>query len=178
MRRESLIFVALVGAVAVTGAAVFAGGSSSSTGLSKFSNKGTRTVLRGRTAYLLAQRGNARFYRTQSQMLGTCYGMTRSGKGVFRFCPSKPFPTATTPALAFPGVQLDKAHNATLFDFAGFAADGVAQVELLDPTGETMATAQVDKNVFTLNVTGKPLRHGAKAVFKDADGNTILTQQY
>jgi hypothetical protein len=75
------------------------------------------------------------------------------------------FPSATVPVLAFPPVER----------LQGVAADGVATVELLDASGNVIASTPVTNNLFESGAS-IPSGEAASLVTLDANGNVTSTR--
>jgi hypothetical protein len=117
------------------------------------------------TLQLLGTRDGISFYAARRADGHFCFAVqTGGGRGVGCDLNDDSFPSATRPVLLWPAPRL----------FAGFAADGVATVALLDASGATLATAPVSDNLFV----GADRPAGAVAVEAlDAQGNAIATRQ-
>lgn len=160
LRRRRLLLALSLAAVIGVPAAAFADDIGSLLG---FSNRGTavatRTLSRDSgllqdmrqlgfpsTLELLGTRQGIRFYAAQKP-LGYCLAVVESATppGSQRAASdagcangSDAFPSARNPVFVFP-----VGHR-----FAGFAADGVASVMLVDGSGRTLTSANVSQNLF------------------------------
>ena len=158
-RRRALLALSLAIVIGVP-AAAFADDIGSLLG---FSNQGTavatRTLSRDSsliqdmrqlgfpsTLELLGTREGISFYAAHKP-LGYCLAVVESAKPVGSQRPasdvgcengSDSFPSARNPVSVFPVGRR----------FAGFAADGVASVALVDTSGRTLASANVSQNLF------------------------------
>jgi hypothetical protein len=194
-RRRSAI-TAAVSTLAVIGAAVAlllgtnAIGSGAGGDLTRVSNHG-RPVNPGplqrkemenveaTSVALLAARDNRSFYRLSRDDGNVCYAINSStepdhiGNTV---CPLTPtsFPTPSTPVL---DLSVFESTSHTPGDFhvvaaQGFAADGVASVELVDGKGHLIARRWNADNVYALDVP--PGRVATGVVAYDADGAEVF----
>ncbi len=158
-RRRALLALSLAAVIGVP-AAAFADDIGSLLG---FSNRGTavatRTLSRDSsltqdmrqlgfpsTLELLGTREGIRFYAAQKP-LGHCLAVVETATPVGSQRPASDvgctnggdaFPSARNPVFVFP-----VGHR-----FAGFAADGVTSVSLVDGSGRTLASANVSQNLF------------------------------
>jgi hypothetical protein len=161
-------------AIAALAFAFFPASSQTSTGLSKFSTQGTPVSFAGSqpaglaTPYVLAQLDGRAYFRVQQVGLTAmdkatgnnphlehgpryCYGdgNLAAGKLTVLLMDCTPFPSPKRPVLlAQVGIDATSRNAATLLSVDGFAADGVARLELVDPTGDVLTQAPVDRNVF------------------------------
>jgi hypothetical protein len=155
--------VLLVAAIAVAGALGRDSGSSYAK-LSRFSTGGIRVPLAkteervarlmgADAVYLLAQRADRAFYRITGPH-GTCYGAgpaTQVGFVTGEECPAGTFPTRGLPVLdysVYEATSHDRAGGLSLFRAEGFAADGVASVAFMRPSGQVALRLPVRGNVF------------------------------
>jgi hypothetical protein len=180
-RRRALLALSLAAVIAVP-AAAFADDIG---GLLGFSNQGTevatKTLSRDSslirdmrelgfpsTLKLLGTREGVRFYAAQKP-LGYCLAVVESATAAGSQRPasdigcesgSDDFPSASNPVSVFP-----IGHR-----FAGFAADGVASVALVDASGRTLASANVSQNLF---VSGAMPTGPVTIVALDAHGDVL-----
>ncbi len=124
------------------------------------------------TLELLGTREGIRFYAAQKP-LGYCLAVVEAATplGAQRpasdvGCPngSDAFPSARNPVFVFPVGRR----------FAGFAADGVESVALVDGAGRTLASANVSQNLF---VGGAMPTGPVTVVALDADGDVLARFQ-
>jgi hypothetical protein len=180
-RRRALLALSLAAVIGVP-AAAFADDIGSLLG---FSNRGTAVATRTlstdssliqdmrqlgfpSTLELLGTREGVRFYAAQKP-LGYCLAVVESATPAGSQRPasdvgfetgSDDFPSAPNPVSVFP-----IGHR-----FAGFAADGVASVALVDASGRTLASANVSQNLF---VSGAMPMGPVTIVALDAQGNVL-----
>ena len=117
-----------------------------------------------RSGSVLAVRGGRAFYRLPRDDGETpCFGVGPAadvGNPGAVVCPHGGFPTSGSPVLDL-SVYESTRHDVrefSLFRVAGFAADGVAAVEFLRPTGSVALTVPVSDNVYTAaNVPHGPI---------------------
>jgi hypothetical protein len=124
------------------------------------------------TLQLLGTRDGIRFYAAQKRH-GYCLAVVASAAPAVSQRPasdagcengSDGFPSARNPVSVFP----------VSGRFAGFAADGVASVALIDASGATLATAKVSDNLFI----GGAMPTGPYAIVAlDARGDTLASVQ-
>jgi hypothetical protein len=179
-RRRSLVALALAAAVVVPTAAL----AGHITGLLGLSNQG-KPVATGSlskdtglvralrelgfpsTLQLLGTRDGIDFYAAQRPGGQFCFAVVSSSDGPPRAASDVgcdgAFPSRGDPvSVSWVGGRL-----------AGFAADGVASVEVLDASGATLATAGVRDNLF---VGGSAAPTGAVTIRSlDANGNVVST---
>jgi hypothetical protein len=60
----------------------------------------------------------------------------------------------------------------------GFAADGVAQVELVRLDGVSVARAVVADNTFAVPVSGTALRDGLVFIARNSDGDEVYRRSF
>jgi hypothetical protein len=75
------------------------------------------------------------------------------------------FPSSSRPVMVFP----------PLVQFAGFAADGVAEVAGIDASGNTVVTAPVSDNLFASTTAG-PFRSVVALEALDTESKVIATE--
>lgn len=121
------------------------------------------------TLHLLGDRDGIKFYAAQKSG-SYCFAVveTSSSAGSQRSASDAgcdgAFPSAQVPVSVFPVAGR----------FAGFAADGVASVALVNASGATLATGDVRNNLFV----GDAMPSGLVMVEAlDADGNVLATIQ-
>jgi hypothetical protein len=129
--------------------------------LTAVSNRGTpsRTIgyqpqgggPRMREAFLLARRGDHAFFRMTTADGSSCWGVTRSypegGSSSALACnPEADFPSRRRPVLDFS--RLDDEDEPRVLRLAGFAADGVAQVGVIDGDDRVIPAARIFDNVY------------------------------
>jgi hypothetical protein len=112
----------------------------------------------------LGTRDGITFYAAQRTDGRYCLAVESiSGRGVGCALGKDPFPSPQHPVLIFPGSRY----------FAGFAADDVASVSLLDAAGATVATTMARGNLFA----DGPLPDSAVSVEAlDVNGDLLATQ--
>jgi hypothetical protein len=131
--------------------------------LSTVSNRGQRANTgfqpQGRGAplftqgFLLAKRGGWEFFRMSTTDGWSCWGVGTTypeGDSVSSFGGCEPdgrFPSAERPLLDFSTVEQDERHP-RLLRLVGFAADGVAQVGVIDGDDRVVPAARVFDNVY------------------------------
>lgn len=180
MTAQRKLAVAAVVAVVATVAAAFALRSDAARHLTRVSNSGRAvTDVRGISARrakvvearLLALRGERALYRLERADAAPCYGVGPAGDvgNVDAVtCTRSAFPTPVHPVLDFSvyeGARRD-VRELALFRVEGIAADGVAAVEFLRPSGEVALTVPVTANVYaTTSVPRGPI-NGMAAVDK------------
>ena len=176
-RRLRVAAVLAVAAVAVP-AVAFA---DSIGGLLGISNQGT-TVAASDTPFSSYPQLNAAMQQlglTTMQLLGTEQGISfyaaRNPDGHFCFAVASPAATGIGCRLdnEFPSAQ-DPLIDifSTPKQIAGFAADDVADVVLLDSSGNTLATIPVTGNIYAL---ANPPAGGSEIEAVDANGNVITS---
>jgi hypothetical protein len=184
-RRWTGAAALLVAAIAVAGAVAHDSGSSYAQ-LSRFSTGGhlvslARTEARvarlmgAEAVYLLARRADRAFYRITGPH-GTCYGAGPAKQVGFvtgEECPDGTFPTRGRPVLdysVYEAMSHDRAGGLSLFRAEGFAADGVASVAFLRPSGEVALRIPVRRNVFSAPSPRGPV---ATLVAYDSTGQEV-----
>ena len=180
MRPSRKLVLAAAVAIATTIAAAFALRTDASRDLTRVSNAGTSVdAVRGlaarsakvRTAELLAVRGARAVYRLDRAGAAPCYGVGPAadvGNVDAVTCTRTAFPTAVHPVLDFSvyeGTRRDTRELA-LFRVEGIAADGVAAVEFLRPTGEVALSVPVTQNVYATSSVPRGAVKGMVAVDK------------
>lgn len=101
---------------------------------------------------LVASRDEIRFFVIRREDGSRCYalGLASSGNHFGQVsCPGPTFPTQARPILDLSGWTAVPGHSQHLRPLVGFAADGVASVGALGPSG-TVARTAVHKNVYLL----------------------------
>ena len=173
MRPSRKLVLAAAVAIATTIAAAFALRTDASRDMTRVSNAG-RLVddVRGlparsadaRDGRLLAVRGARALYRLDRSGAAPCYGVGPAadvGNVDAVTCTRSAFPTAVHPVLDFSvyeGTRRDT-RDLALFRVEGIAADGVAAVEFLRPTGEVALSVPVSENVYaTTSVPRGPVK--------------------
>jgi hypothetical protein len=187
--RHRLAFGLVAAAIAtgaVIAAAVFPGSSETSTGLSIFSTRGTPTSfassarIRGvGRPFVLAQFGDRVLFRAERTGSSTCYGSGKLRNGALDVLQldCTPFPSASRPVLDEIGVDASsRAGGGTLLFVEGFAADGVARMQLVADSGEVLATAPVDGNVFRFEGIERIHQTGAKLLALDPDQRVVWSR--
>jgi hypothetical protein len=184
----------LVAAVLVAGATVaavvFPGSSQTSTGLGTFSSRGTPVSFSSDvgipglgTPYVLARFGEKVLFRATRPGKSTCYGSGRfdqAGKLTVLLLDCTPFPSPARPVLMdeIGGEVVDRTtRQSSLLFIEGFAADGVAELRLLDGAGHVVSTAQVTNNVFSFEGVAGRGEAGAKLIALDRDGHLVWSRQ-
>jgi hypothetical protein len=115
--------------------------------------------------HLLGTRDGISFYAARKADGHYCFAIESTrGRGFGCTTGGNSFPSAEEPALAFPPYSR----------LAGFAADAVASVAMVDADGATLASAPVSENLFS----GGEVPAGAVALEAlDASGNVITTRK-
>jgi hypothetical protein len=120
------------------------------------------------TLQLLGQRDGVSFYAARRANGVFCFAVASDfGRGVGCDLARK-FPSPGRPILDFSRFS----HGARL---AGFAADGVATMTLVDPSGATIASAPVIANIYAAATT-PPGAAGVQAL--DAQGNVVYARSF
>jgi hypothetical protein len=187
--RHRLAFglvAAAITAGAIIAAAVFPGSSETSTGLSTFSTRGTPTSfassarIRGiGTPFVLAHFGDRVLFRAGRAGTSACYGSGKLRNGALDVLQldCTPFPSAARPVLDEIGVDASsRAGGGTLLFVEGFAADGVAQMQLVADSGEVLAAARVDGNVFRFEGIDGIHQTGTKLLALDSDRRVVWSR--
>jgi hypothetical protein len=187
--RHRLAFgfvAAAVLAAAIVAAAVFPGSSETSGGLSTFSTRGTATSftssarIRGiGTPFILAHFGDRVLFRAGRTGTSACYGSGKLRNGALDVLQldCTPFPSAARPVLDEIGVDASSsAGGGTLLFVEGFAADGVAEMQLVADSGEILATVPVVGNVFQFEGIDGIHQTGTKLVALDPDQRVVWSR--
>lgn len=128
-------------------------------------------------ATLLAVRASRAYYRIQNSAGPDCYAVGDVNFSTHRFgqilCVPD-FPSAGRPILDFT-VFHGPQENSTVWRSEGIAADGVANVSLVDSTGRTVGEAGVQGNIFLLPAT--PMRGSFKLISRDSSGAVLSDGQ-
>lgn len=137
-----------------------------------------RTATADGKLALLAERGDMRFYKIAgSEKRGTCFGMGQgSGKEAelnFLTC-SESAPDDELPVLDASVIEQKPTGEIRFDQVAGWAADGIKAIKLLDSAGATVATAQVENNVYYLARVEMPAQ-AVKLAAVDKRGVTVWT---
>jgi len=121
------------------------------------------------TLQLLGEREGISFYIAQRPDGSPCFAVdSDAGKGVGCVLGGPPFPSPDRPIVDFSSFS----HGARL---AGFAADGVARVELVGETGAAIASAAVVDNIYA----DADVPPGAVAVRAlDTQGNILYQRSF
>jgi hypothetical protein len=181
--RRSLVVLAALAAIAAP-AAAFSG---TLTDLLGFSNAGTAVPAEpifDQAAKLTAAEGELQFpaqVQDLGNLDGTTFYVTKNAAGDNCFALSgnvqaiwclldQPFPSAERPIIGLPIGQNDPGG-----DLVGFAADGVARVDLDDPNGNVVASAPVSDNIYQATFT--PNAQISAVIAYDADGNVVYTHE-
>jgi hypothetical protein len=194
------MLVAAASAAAIT-FAVFPSSSQTSAGLSRFSTQGTPVSFAGTqaaafgTPYVLAQFDGKAYFRVQqtaptaidkafandphlvhASFPRECYGAGKlaDGKLTVLMIDCTPFPSPERPVL-LAQIGMDVSSGATLLFIDGFAADGVARLELLSPDQLVLAQAPVENNVFHFEGISGRAAKGALVAF-DRDDHEVWRQ--
>jgi hypothetical protein len=193
--------LAAAAAIAAVTLAVFPSSSQTSTGLGKFSAQGAPVSFSGTrppqfgTPYVLAQFDGKAYFHVQQTAPTTidkafandphlqhasfpreCYGdgTLADGELTVLSLDCTPFPTPERPVL-LPHIAMDVSNGATLLFLDGFAADGVARLELLGPDQQVVAQAPVENNVFHFEGISGRAANGALVAF-DRDDHEVWRQ--
>ncbi|MFN2471845.1 MAG: hypothetical protein ABR583_12845 [Gaiellaceae bacterium] len=193
-RRRFLVVLAALGlAVAVAG--IFTRVSDSSRGFDTVSSRGTRVspenygfegvpVEGGTGMYLMGSKGGREFFRLDGAE-GPCFGTGRIGRGPTNlYCRAghaDGFPSVKAPIIAAPAVEVagppgTPLDEARILSFEGFAADGIARIELVQDD-RVLAADAVEDNMYSLDVAGKEVS-GTRVVARDEDGDIVYEQAY
>ena len=182
VRRPRMRLVALVAAVAIAVPAVAFAGSLG--GLVGISNEGTTVAAddTGLTSFSRLNEALQQFGLSTLQLLGVRDGISfyaaRNPDGHFCFAIDSGVSKGVGCSLLdnFPSPQhplIDifsgQAH------VAGFAADGVADVALIDSSGATLATIPVTDNIYALD---NPPAGSIGVEALDANGNVLYTHDF
>ncbi|MBA3736750.1 MAG: hypothetical protein H0W90_16430 [Actinobacteria bacterium] len=162
--KVTLAVLALLTAVAVGSVLATRTHASERAHLSQISNEGHHVALQHGSAWrgfgltsasLLGVRGARAVYRLESKG-GPCVGAGPAddpGKLGTVDCPRGPFPTSQRPVLdlsVYEGASHDS-HEVSLYRAEGVAADGVASIAFLRPTGTVALRVPVNANVYEAN---------------------------
>lgn len=138
-----------------------------------------RLVAAGyRDVFLLARSNGRNFFRFTTKSGHDCFGTGRAGAawpvGVISCRTAAPyFPSATVPILDLSVVGADAGDQQLHFyRLQGFAADGVTQLNVLDPAGAVIDTVPVIDNVYTSGATTLPATAVAIEAL-DASGHVL-----
>jgi hypothetical protein len=147
--------------------------------LFNFSNEGTTNVPEEReltnlrvadrlglvpgSTVRLAERGGVAFYSVRGDEQRVCYGTRRRADAEFEtlLCPgtneSTPFPSSSRPVLDLsPRLGQPGSNQAYFREVIGFAADGVAEVGIVDLDGQTHTTPVQDNVYYTEEFAAVP----------------------
>jgi hypothetical protein len=190
--RRRLLGIAVIG-VGLALAVVFASSSHGSRGLDNLSNRGVPVT----SVSPAGGRALAHLGATELRLLGQMHGrqffrFTAHGSECFAsgdaeaagatptdvFCPHGSFPSASRPVYDDPAVEIAKGEPgvARLLALDGFAADGIARVELVRQD-TSIASAPLVGNVFSLDVAGVDIA-GTRLVAFDKARNIVFSQPY
>jgi hypothetical protein len=164
MSRRTITLVAAVLVASAAAATTIATrtGASEKGGLSRLSNAGRPVKLQGdvmarqvgvRHTFLLAVRGARALYLLETSH-GTCLG-SGSAADVGQIgaveCPQGPFPTAERPVVDLSVYESTSRgrREVSLYRAEGVAADGVAAIAFLRPSGKVALKVPVSGNVFS-----------------------------
>lgn len=188
--------IVMLTAVVVTGAAAvifFPQSSQTSAGMTSIKTRGIpesfaasvpMKLRRLGRPHVLANRNGKAFIRVTRSSAGSqqahessCWGLGTfaRGKVAVSLLDCTPFPSAARPVLDEIGEEVvDRAkHRTSVLFIEGFAADGVAELRLVDSSGQITARAKVDDNVFDFaGVAGRDSRD-ATLVAVDAQGRGV-----
>ena len=117
---------------------------------------------------LLTERDGIEFYAARRADGGFCFAVALDGRRAVGCNASPPFPSPERPIIDFS--RFSKGAR-----IAGFAADGVSRVALVDASGETIASAPVVDNVYAATNT-EPGATGVQAL--DAEGNVVYSRPF
>lgn len=185
--RTGIVIGCVAGAIVGIGA-VFAPNSESSSGLASMSAGGqilTIVDAPGRVARVLHVVNGRAFYTRTDAEGNECYGRGRLAGAAVEIgsekCLIDPsgFPSTERPVLESLGVEVRKSDGrVTLWRLEGFAADGVATVELVRPSGTAIVRGAVTSNTFKLPVAGKGFADGVTLVARNGDGDVVYRHVY
>jgi hypothetical protein len=120
------------------------------------------------------------FFTASAAHGGLCFAVGPASTRHIRvlFCPSQEatprFPSDNAPILDMSGKAMSNEGRVIFLDLAGFAADGVAEVAVIDSNGVRHA-ARVQRNVFARrNMPGESIE---AIVALDASGSEILRRE-
>jgi hypothetical protein len=132
-----------------------------------------RTGYQDKQVSLLRTAGDRSYYRLEDTDR-TCYGSgpaSERGKLGVLVCPSQSFPSAEMPLLDFSVLEATRANaQPRLVRVEGIAADGVADVVLLDSDGGEVGRQPVSGNVYRFDSVPASARVVAA---EDSDGDTV-----
>jgi hypothetical protein len=190
MSAPKAIVAGFVFAVSAVVAVVFlAPGSQTSSGLTEISTPERLTPIAhapGANVRLIANHDGRAFYRFNRPESPTCFGfgeLNAQGEVVpgTELCLQQGiFPSPNRPVLASMGVEIQKRDmgNVTIRSLDGFAADGVAEVQLVRRDGSRVAWTIVTQNSFRLPVARARMGEGAILIATDAGGNEVYRQEF
>jgi hypothetical protein len=133
---------------------------------------------------LLGERDGVTFYATRNADGAFCFAIDGGGPDVTPTsprgvgCAPAGFPSPDRPIMGFPVIGPGGAtpeHSPFLQFLAGFAADGVARVDLVDGNGATIVSAPVVDNLYA--ATDIPHVAVAAIVAYDADGQVVYRKE-
>jgi hypothetical protein len=158
--------------------------SSGSAGLDRLSNHGIvvtgvkATGFGVRAAYLLGERNGHDFYRLATSSDGICYGVGNAKDAGFISCIHGTFPTASYPILVStlagstsPGASRSALHASSV---EGFAADGIASIDILDSDSKNVGGGPITGNIFSFAVSTTAA--GMTIIARDAAGAVVWSQ--
>lgn len=191
-RRRSLLvlglLVALVLVVAVAGVVLLRDDGESDLGLAAFSTRGTPIRMEipetlgpwgdvTGEAILIAERPSLRFLRLPRKDGSSCWATAEQRSGVWSLtgftCEGDfvRFPDPKRPVMPIGRISIDPVKRVWNYEaFAGFAADGVKRIGVLDANGRLVEVARVAKNTF---LADEPPQGVKRLAALDAAGEVI-----
>lgn len=186
--RLAVGFIAAVVCAVAAAVAFFPGSSHTSNGLSTVSAQGTQAEFSAKsprirglgTPYVLAEIAGKAFFRVERKGSSPCYGSGKlvGGKLSILMVDCTPFPSEKMPVLSEDvGVDASNPSGGGKLLFAeGFAADGVAEIRLVDGTGHVVSAAPVKENVFRLEGVAGLSQSGLKLIAVNREGNEVWSR--
>lgn len=125
-------------------------------------------------AFLLARRGDYEFFRMSLADGTSCWGAKKSyssEEGVMsRACQRESgFPSRARPLLDYSTLEQTDESYPRLIRLAGFAADGVAQIAVIDPDNRLVPAVPVEDNVYFTEQLPQGDFFGLAALDRDGD---------
>jgi hypothetical protein len=117
----------------------------------------------------LGVRDGTTFYVTKNAAGDDCFALSGHVQAIWCVL-GESFPSEQRPVIGLP-----LSHHDPGGELAGYAADGIARVALLDDTGAVVVSAPVSDNIYEAPFTpGAPI---ASLAAYDASGNVVYTHQ-
>lgn len=140
-----------------------------------------QTGTAGGIVHQLDQRVGMAFFRITESPRGTCYGVGLADNPQARLnqleCGTA-FPSAGQPILDASVVERSAAGQLRVLQAQGWAADGVASVEVIDARDLVVAQAEVAQNIYAIDGTALRGVAGIKLIARDRMGSIVYTQPY